>query len=68
MTTSQRPSGEPDESLVSLRTFVLILASLAVAVGAGACVYWHMPWVVAGAAAFAGSLAFFNSSVKKEKK
>lgn len=58
---------EPDRPLVSLRTFVLITAALMVAVGAGACVYWHKQWLIVGAAAFASSLVFFNRFVKSAK-
>jgi hypothetical protein len=74
MTTSKQsrlPSQKPDKSpprpeqpLVSLRTFVLIVASLGVAVGAMACAYYHKQWLIVGVAAFAASLAFFNRSVK----
>jgi hypothetical protein len=42
MTTSQKPTQRSDGPLVSLRTFVLIVVALAVAVGAGVCVYFHL--------------------------
>jgi hypothetical protein len=64
MTTSQKPTQRSDEPLVSLRTFVLIVVALAVAVGAGLCVYFHLEWLMVAATAFAATLAFLNRSVE----
>lgn len=51
-------------ALVSLRTFMLIVVSLVVAVSAGALAYWHKPWVIVGAASFAAALKFLNDHVE----
>jgi uncharacterized membrane protein YgdD (TMEM256/DUF423 family) len=59
--TSSPGAGGP---VVSLRTLVLIVVALAVAIGAGALAYWHMPWVIVGGVAFAGTLTFLNNHVK----
>lgn len=59
----ESPEG-PDGPLISLRSFVLIVAALVVAAGASACVYWHKQWVIVGVGVFAAALAYFNRSVK----
>ncbi len=60
MTTSPKPRG----ALVSLRTFILILVALVAAIGAGACAYWHKPWILVGAGAFAGTLTFLHNIIE----
>jgi hypothetical protein len=60
MTTAPKPGGP----LLSLRTFILVVVALVAAVGAGACAYWHMPWILVGAAAFAGTLTFLQKIVE----
>jgi hypothetical protein len=60
MTTAPKPKGP----FVPLRTFILIVVALLAAVVAGACVYWHKPWILVGAAAFAGALKFLNDLIE----
>jgi len=60
MTTGAGPSGP----FASLRTFLLIVVALVIAVVAGACTYWHKPWILVGAAAFAASLKFLNDLIE----
>ncbi len=50
--------------LVSLRTFVLIVVALVVAISAGALTYWHKPWVLVGAGAFAAALKFLHDFIE----
>jgi hypothetical protein len=60
----QRPS-----ALLSLRTMVIIAASLIVGIGAGSLTYWSLASgnpaaaAMAAAAAFAGSVKFLNDIV-----
>jgi len=60
MTAAPNPRGP----FVSLRTFIVIVVALVVAVVAGACVYWHKPWIIVGAAAFAAALKFLNDLIE----
>ena len=60
MTTSPKPQ----RPLVSLRTFVVVVVALGVAIAAGALTYWHMPWVIVAGITFAGTLTFLNSHIE----
>ena len=59
-----RTSPKPQGPLVSLRTFLLIVVALVVAIGAGALTYWHKPWLIVGGITFAGTLTFLHNHVE----
>lgn len=57
---------KPQRPLVSLRTFVVIMSALAIAISAGALTYWHKPWIIVGGTAFAAALKLLHDLIDQE--